>query len=130
MANDRNTARMADQLKDAYVDQLSDGRRLTPSSAQNPTVLGPAETQIASEHIMLDSGHRGYINDGDGKSYIHKGGHRIEAEVPEMANPLEGGAGQKQYREMNRDEYEHFDNIFHRWDSGRYGTGTLAQSGR
>ena len=128
MAADRKSAKHADQLKDAYVDGLARGHRLTPSAAQDPTVLGPAESSvIASEHIMLDSGHRGYINDGDGRSYIHKNGHTIEKRDPSMANPLKGGPGKKQYREMDRNEYQEFDGHFQRWDSGRYGTGTLAQ---
>lgn len=89
---------------------------------------GVDPTQLASEHIFLDSGHRGYINDGDPKSYIHKGGRQLEAPNPEMGNPLEGGAGKKHLRNMDQDEYNEFDGIYRRWeDRNIYGTGDLAR---
>ena len=61
----------------------------------------PLLNQIASEHIDLDRGVKGRINDGDDRSIIYKGGNKIEGRFDGLDNPLPGHpAGAKDLRQM------------------------------
>lgn len=86
--------------------------------------------QIASHHVDLDSGREGFINDGIDKSTIYKGGKRIQGTGDEYSNPLQGQpSGAKELRNLDRRDYEDYNNIFEQQMIRQQGTGNYADIG-
>ena len=115
-------------LKDAYVKGIKgevDAGRLVPSIAQQPAVIQ------ASGHMFLDEGKQGVINDGDPNLYYHRGGNTHQFHKEELRNPLPGGAGQRDLKDMDPNNVpglrNQFDQYQQQLEDQRYGTGNLAR---
>lgn len=113
-----------DVLKDGSSESAFLGDAIT-NAVNNPnSMLGP----IASEHIDLDRGVKGLINDGDDRSIIYKGNNKIEGSFDGLGNPLPGQpAGAKDLRQMPEEEFERYENIWQQNDIRRNGTGNMAK---
>ena len=113
-----------DVLKNGSRESVFLGDAIT-NAVNNPNpMLGP----IASEHIDLDRGVKGLINDGDNRSIIYKGNNKIEGRFDGLGNPLPGQpAGSKDLRQMPETEFEEYNNIWEQNDIRRNGTGNMAK---
>jgi hypothetical protein len=115
-------------LKDSYVrgvkGAVGEGR-LIPTIAQQPDVLQ------ASGHMFLDEGKQCVINDGDPSLYFHKGGNTHQFHKEELRNPLPGGPGQRNLKNMDPNAVpgmrNQFDQYQQQLEDQKYGTGNLAQ---
>lgn len=114
-----------DVLKDGSKDAVFLGDAIT-NAVNNPN---PMLDQIASEHIDLDRGVKGRINDGDDRSIIYKGNNQIEGSFEGLDNPLPGQpAGAKDLRQMPETEFDEYNNIWEQNDIRRNGTGNMASN--